>query len=202
MTLRKRIAYRIRRKGPGWAFTRTDFLDMGTPYAVGMTLLRLTRTGSIRRISRGLYDAPKIHPTLGPLHARPEAIVAALARREGTEFQEHEAYAANRLHLTEQVPARLIYLTPGRSRTIKVGSTTIELRHRSNRKLTAPHEMSAMVFSALRNIGKSNITAKRISHLNRLLRSKDRRMLLKDLTLAPAWMHPHLKRIAGKKGPP
>lgn len=195
----ERIANRIRRKGEGWVFTPSDFLDLGSPQAVGMNLLRLAKAGLIRRLDRGLYDSPKQHPKLGLLHARPEAIMAAITRRDGTEFHEHESYAANRLRLTEQVPARLIYLTPGRSRTIKAGPVTIELRHRSPRKLTTPAAMSAMVFSALRNIGKANLTAERIGHLNGLLSKADRKALLADLTKAPAWMHAHLRQIAGKE---
>jgi hypothetical protein len=194
----QRIASRIRRKGPGWAFTPADFLDLGTPQAVGMTLLRLAKSGAVRRLARGLYDTPKNHPKLGLLHTRPEAIVAAISRREGTDFQEHEAYAANRLGLSEQVPARWIYLTPGRSRTIKAGPTTIELRHRTTRKLTAPRRMSAMVFSALRGIGKANITSERVAPLRKLLRPNDRLRLLRDLSQAPAWMHPFLRQIARK----
>lgn len=194
----ERIENRIRREGEGWVFTPSDFLDLGSPQAVGMTLLRLAKAGMIRRLDRGLYDFPKQHAKLGQLYARPEAILAAITRRDGTEFQEHESYAANRLRLTEQVPARLIYLTPGRSRTIKAGPMTIELQHRTPRKLTTPAAMSAMVFSALRNIGKANITPDRIGHLRGLLKPADCRRLLLDLTKAPAWMHPHLRQIAGK----
>ena len=76
---------------------------------------------------------------------------------------------------------------------------TIELRHRTPRKLTTPGAMSVMVFSALRNIGKANTTPERIGHLRGLLKPADCRRLLVDLTKAPAWMHPHLRTIAGKK---
>lgn len=191
-----KITGRIRRKGPGWVFTPSDFLDLGSPQTVGMNLLRLTRQGMIRRLGRGLYDYPKSHPKLGMLHADPKAILTAISRRDGTEFQEHESYAANRLRLTEQVPARMIYLTPGRSRLIKAGPITIQLRHRSARKLIAPTPMSATVFSALRNIGKDNITEDRISHLRGLLAPKDMKHLINDLPKAPAWMHPHLRHLA------
>ena len=195
----ERIANLIHREGPGWVFTPSDFLALGSPQLVGMTLLRLTKAGTIRRLDRGLYEFPKQHAKLGVLHARPEAILTAITRRDGTEFHEHEAFAANRLRLTEQVPARLIYLTTGRSRTIKAGPVTIELRHRTPRKLTTPAAMSAMVFSALRNIGKANITSDRIGHLRGLLKPADARRLLVDLTKAPAWMHPHLHAIAGEE---
>lgn len=197
MNLGDRIARRLHRQEPGWVFTPSDFLDLGTPQAVGMALLRMERSGDIQRLARGLYLLPKVHPTLGPLHPRPEAVLAALTRRDGTEFQEHESYSANRLRLTEQVPARHIYLTPGRSRVVKAGPLTIELRHRSPRKLDTPAPMSARVFAALRNIGKNHVTPERLAPLRTLLSAKDRRRLLADLTKAPAWMHPHLRAIAG-----
>jgi hypothetical protein len=195
MTTSGGIANRIRRKGPGWTFTPLDFCDLGTPYAIGMTLLRLARAHTIRRLGRGLYDVPKVHSKLGPLHARPEAILAAISRREFVEFHEHEAYAANRLGLTEQVPARLIYLTPGRSHTVKAGLLTIELHHRAPRKLIGLHRMSATVFAALRNIGRANVTAARIAHLRKILRPADRIRLLRDLTHAPIWMQPFIRHI-------
>jgi hypothetical protein len=196
MTLGETIARRLRRQEPGWVFTPADFLDLGTPQAVGMALLRMERAGAIRRLNRGLYLLPKLHPTLGPLHPRPEAVLAALTRRDGDEFQEHESYAANRLRLTEQVPARHLYLTSGRSRVVRAGPLTLELQHRSRRKLDAPAPMSARVFAALRDIGKSHVTPERLATLGTLLSAKDRRRLLTDLTKAPAWMHPHLRAIA------
>lgn len=199
----ERIATRIRRMEEGSVFTPGDFLDLGSPHAVGMTLLRLARKGLIRRLGRGIYDRPRRHDRLGWLHPRPEAVLAALTRRDGTEFQEHESFAANRLRLTEQVPARQIYLTPGRSRTITAGPLTIELRHRSLRKLSAPAPMSARVFAALRNIGRANVTTERLDPLRALLSTRDRRALLADLRKAPAWMHPHLRTIAQPgKAPP
>jgi len=97
--------------------------------------------------------------------------------------------------LTEQVPARLIYLTPGRSHTVKAGPVTIELHHRAPRKLVGLHRMSATVFAALRNIGKANVTTARIAHLRKILRPKDRIQLLRDLSHAPAWMHPFIRHI-------
>jgi hypothetical protein len=201
MNLSKRIAYRIHRKAPGWVFTPSDFFDLGTPHAVGMTLLRLSKSGDVRRLACGIYDAPKQHPVLGVLHARPEAILAAISRRDCTIFVEHESYAANRLRLTEQVPARHIYLTNGRSRIIRVGPHTLEIRHRAPRKLTLPTGMSARVFGALRNIGKANVTSERLMPLRTLLSPKDRRALLFDLTKAPAWIHAHLRMIAQEEVP-
>jgi hypothetical protein len=58
--------------------------------------------------------------------------------------------------------------------------------------------MSSLVFAALRSLGKQNVSRARIAHLRSTLSRADRRQLLRDLPLAPAWMHPHLRFIAGE----
>jgi hypothetical protein len=46
-------------------------------------------------------------------------------------------------------------------------------------------------------LGKEQITPTRVEHLNRTLPAKERQQLLKDLPLAPAWMHPLFRELAG-----
>ncbi len=190
---------RIRHHGQPWVFTPKDFLDLGTPHAVGMTLLRLVRNNGIRRLARGLYDSPKKHPVLGLLSPPVEAIAEALAGRDGTRIQPSGAYAANLLHLSEQVPAKIVYHTDGASRQVRVGGQTIILKHAAPSRLRAHNRMSGLVIRALRYLGKTFITEDRVKQLQRLLSSKDRRQLLKDLPSAPVWMHGHLRAIAGKE---
>lgn len=196
MTVSEKISRRMDKMGAGAVFSRADFLDLGTTDNVGMILGRMQSAGKIRRVSRGLYELPRTHPVFGPLSPRPEAIVDAAARRSGSRHQPSGAQAANLLQLTEQVPARVVYQTDGVSRTIREGHRTIELQHRSPRGMAAAGRMSGLVFAALREIGKANLTPERVSALRKILSRGDRRRLIKDLCLAPAWMHPHLRRIA------
>jgi hypothetical protein len=185
--------------GPGAVFSRADFLDLGTTDNVGMILSRMQNAGTVRRVGRGLYELPRTHPALGKLSPQPEAIVDAAARRSGSRHQPSGAQAANLLRLTEQVPARVVYQTDGASKIIRAGACTIELQHHSPRRMAAAGRMSGLVFAALREIGKRNITPERVAALRRLLSQRDRRRLIKDLHLAPAWMHPHLRRIASEE---
>lgn len=164
-----------------------------------MTLLRMVRTGQIRRLARGLYDCPQNHPVLGPLSPSVEAIAEALAGRDGTRIQAAGAYAANLLHLSDQVPAKVVYQTDGPSRSVQVGRQTITLRHAAPSRLRAHDRTSGLVIQALRYLGKQHITEVRVKQLHELLSPKDRRTLLKDLPLAPVWMHPHLRAIANGK---
>jgi hypothetical protein len=181
---------------PGRVHTPFDFLDLGSPHSVGMALMRLVRSGALRRLARGLYDVPRQHPLLGELQPSADEIVQALSRRDGALAQPAQAMAANLLSLSEQVPVRVIYETDGPSRTVKVGSQTIQLKHRPPRQVRTASPMSNLVFAALRSVGKANVNEARVAHLRETLSAKDRAALLKDLPLAPAWMHPHLRFIA------
>lgn len=193
----QRIA-RMARTDPGRVYTPFDFLDLGSPHSVGMTLTRMMRTGQLRRIARGLYDVPRTHPALGELMPTADAIAQALARRDGATVQPAGAMAANLLSLSEQVPARAVYHTDGPSRTIKVGALTVQLKKRPPRQVRSGSSMSSLVFAALRSLGKANVTSARVAHLRKTLSPADRRRLIKDLPLAPAWMHPHLRFIANE----
>lgn len=61
----KRIVRRIYGSGRGAVFTPTQFLDLGSRGAVDVALHRLAKAGTIRRLTRGLNDYPKQHPTFG-----------------------------------------------------------------------------------------------------------------------------------------
>jgi hypothetical protein len=173
-----------------------DFLDLGSRQAVGLGLHRLAKKGAIRRLARGVYDLPKQHPVLGTLLPSAEAIARALAGRDRTRLQPAGAYAANALGLSEQVPAKVVFLTDGPSRTVKIGPMTIQLRRTTPRNMAAAGRLTGLVIQAFRELGKDHITPERIDHLKRTLPASQRRQLLKDTTLAPAWMHPIFRELA------
>jgi len=184
---------------PSRVHTPFDFLDLGSPHSVGVALTRRVRSGALRRLARGLYDLPRCDPLFGELHPTADEIAQALSRRDGTLVQPAHAMAANLLQLSEQVPARTVYETDGPSRTVKVGSQIIELKHRSPRQVRSASPMSDLVFAALRSVGTANVNEPRVAHLRKTLSAKDRAALLKDLPLAPAWMHPYLRFIAAER---
>ena len=198
-SIAQEIGWRITKAGkanPAQVYTPFDFLDLGSPHSVGMALMRLVRSGAVRRLARGLYDVPRRHPLLGELQPIADEIAQALSRRHGALVQPAQAMAANLLNLSEQVPARAVYETDGPSRIVKVGSLTIQLKHRPPRQVRNASPMSNLVFAALRSVGKANVNQARVTHLRQTLSAKDRAALLKDLPLAPAWMHPYLRFIA------
>ncbi len=198
MTLEQKVLRRVKGLGAGAVFTRADFLDLGSTHAIGMVFQRLLKEGRLRRVARGLYDVPRTHPMIGKLSAKSDAIAEAIARRDGLRLEPTEAQAANLLNLSEQVPARIAYAINRRGRRVKVGGRSIEFQQRSNRKMAAGRS-STLVMAALRSLGPRHIEPHHIAHLRKLLPSSDRRRLIKDLRYAPAWMHPHLRKIAAEK---
>lgn len=192
-----RILSRIHGHGRGSVFIPGDFLDLGSRRAVDLALHRLVKNGVVRRLARGLYDFPKTHPTLGLLSPSLDAIAKALTGRHKIRLQPSGAYAANLLRLSEQVPAKVVFLTDGPSRKVRIRNQTIELRRTTPRMMAAAGRTSGLVIAALRDLGQPHVTRERVAHLRTLLSAADRARLLDDLPLAPAWMHPFLRFIAG-----
>jgi Family of unknown function (DUF6088) len=195
-TIDSRIVAAIRRRGRGSVFVPADFLNIGSREAVDITLHRLARQRIIRRLARGVYDFPKEHPVLGPLAPSAEDIARALAGRDRTRLQPAGAYAANALGLSEQVPAKAVFLTDGPTRTVKIGPTTIQLRRTTPKNMEASGRLSGLLIQALRELGQEHVTQQRRDYLKRTIPSEKRRELLKDLRLAPAWMHPIFRELA------
>ena len=198
-TIDSRILARVHGLGRGSVFVSADFLDLGSREAIDIALHRLARKGTIRRLARGLYDFPKEHPVLGPLQPSAEAVTEALAGRDRTRLQPAGAYAANALGLSEQVPAKAVFLTDGPSRTVKIGPMTIQLRRTTAKNMAAAGRLSGLMIQALRELGKEHVTPERRAQLKRRLPAQKRQELIKDIKLAPAWMHPIFRELAEEK---
>jgi hypothetical protein len=190
------ILSRIYGSGRGSVFTPGRFLDLGSRDAVDKVLSRLVQKGTIRRLARGLYDYPEQHPIMGILTPSPDAIARALAGKQGIRLQPSGAYAANRLGLSTQVPARIVYLTDGPSRTVRVGNQEIRLQRTTPRSMGPAVRISGLVIQALRHLGQKHVDDAAIQTLQRKLSDQDRKRLIKDIAYAPAWVGKHLLEIA------
>jgi predicted transcriptional regulator of viral defense system len=195
-TIDSRLKSRIYGHGRGAVFTPNDFLDLGGRDAVDKALSRLTARGVIRRLARGLYEYPREHPELGTLLPDLEKVAKALAGKHRIRLQPAGAYAANLLGLSEQVPAKIVFLTDGPSRTVKIGRQEIHLRRTTPRNMAAAGRLSGLLMQAFRSLGRQHITRQRLARLKLTLPAKERKQLIKDLPLAPTWMHPFFRELA------
>jgi hypothetical protein len=122
-----------------------------------------------------------------------EEVAKGIAKRDRIKLIPTGSYALNALGLSTQVPLKLVFLTDGAARTIKVGKRTIKLKRTSPKNLLAKGEISALVIQALREIGKDNVTEVEINKIVSLLRQEDTTKLIHDIDLAPAWIRTIMK---------
>jgi len=192
----KKIISRIKYNKRGWVFTPKDFLDLGTRQNVDFVLHRLVKQGTIRRLSRGLYDYPATHALLGTLSADSDAIANAVARSRNDNIHMSGAMAANTLHLSTQVPAKVVYVTRNIKKTIKVGNRLISLTP-TKLPLADKDDRKTLVLQALNYLGKQGIDDNVISKCRSMLNNKDRHSLLKLSTqVKGAWLADAVRKIS------
>ncbi|MGB2630523.1 MAG: DUF6088 family protein [Candidatus Omnitrophota bacterium] len=194
-SINNKVLSRIYCKKRGWIFTPVNFLDLGSRAAIDQILGRLARSGTIRRLARGLYDYPRKHPDFGDIPSNYERIAQVLAGRDSLKIQPSGAYAANLLGLSDQVPAKIVFLTDGHSRTVKVGKLTIKLKRTTPKNMATAGRISGLVIQALRYLKKNNVDSAIIAKLKRRLSGEDKSILMRDLRYAPVWIGEIFKRL-------
>lgn len=193
-----KVVSRIYGHGRGWVFTPRHFIDLGSLYAVGMALTRLSRKGTIRRLARGLYDYPAVHPKMGTLSASPEAVAKALAGRDAVRLQPSGAYAANLLGLSEQVPMKIVFLSDGVSRRVRVGNQEIFLKRTTPRNM-AVTRIGGLVIQALKHLGKVGADPDVVKTLGKRLGKNEKAEALRQIRFAPAWIADVIRRICAEE---
>jgi hypothetical protein len=194
LSIKNKIISRIYGHGRGWCFTPKHFLDIGSPEAIRINLHRLEKKSTIRRLSRGLYDYPKKHPTIGLLSPNPEKIVKALSIRSASHLQPSGAYAANLLGLSEQIPAKIVFRTDGPTKQKKIGNQVILFKHTAPRYVMEGKATGALIL-ALKHLGEKQITRQHIEHLRRSLHKNFKGQLRRDRKYAPNWMQSKINYI-------
>jgi hypothetical protein len=193
-SIKNKIINRIYGKGRGWCYTPKSFSDLGSPEAIRITLHRLEKKGAIRRLSRGLYEYPKKHPTIGFLSPDPDKIAEAISVRDAIRIQPSGAFAANILGLSNQVPAKIVFLTDGSGRRIKIGPREIIFKRTTPRNMAAAKSSGTLIL-ALKYIGKEQISQDHIKHFRESLSNHIKMKLKKDSIYAPGWICPIIDEI-------
>src|SRR5713226_6364210 len=190
------ILRKIRAKRPGWVFTPKQFAQLGTRAAVDQALSRLSRSGEIRRLARGIYEFPKIHPQIGVLSPSPEAIAKAVAERTGSRIMISGAKAANVLGISTQVPVQNLFLTEGPSRTVRIGNQTVSLKHVAPSKMIGAGTEAGIVIQAVRSLGKKSVHEIPVQALAKRLPRPVEAAVKRLAPAAPAWSQSILTQIS------
>ena len=136
----------------GTALSAKAFLHLGNRAAVDQALSRLYERGELVRTGRGIY-LKAIKSRFGSRPPTVEEAVKAVAHQRGEVIVSNGAAAANSLGLSTQVPIRSVYFTSGRSRTMTVGSQTVELKHVPRWQLALANKPAGLAVRALAWLG-------------------------------------------------
>ncbi len=199
-SIETKIKNRIYGKGRGWVFTPNHFSDLGADQAIRKALSRLAESGSIRRLVRGFYDYPESHKSLGMIPPDAAKVGKAVAEKYSITIQPSGAYAANLLGLSEQVPAKIVFLTDGASKTIKVGKQEIIFKKTTPMNMKTAGTITGLVLQSLRYLGKDNVTEEIIKKLKLRLTADDRRRLKLDRQYVPVWIRKIIETLADVEG--
>ena len=119
----------------------SDFKGKGSEAAIHKALSRIVKEGKIKRLAHGIYYLPKTDPLLGELYPSAEEVAKMIAKKEKVRIRPAGAYALNRLGLSTQIPTKLVYITDGVSRQLKIGRTTIRFKGTTAKKLSMKGEL-------------------------------------------------------------
>jgi len=191
------VKNRIIEHGRGWCFTPKHFLDLDSDTGVRSALSRLQQAKMIRRLTQGIYDYPREHQVLGLLPPKAEEVAKAIAEKNGIQFQPTGAYASNLIGLSEQVPGRIVFLTNGPSKKVKIGKQEILFRTTTEKNMYAADTKVGLVIQAFKNLGKENIDNIAQTRTRKFLVGTSRDELARNLKYAPQWIRSLIANIMG-----
>lgn len=183
----------------GSIFFREDFSFIGGVKMVSSALMRLCEDKTLIRVGQGIYCYPKIDTQwgLGVITASLDEIASAIAKRDKSRIAPTGSYALDKLGLSTQLQANVVYYTDGSPRRIKVGNGRGILFKRSSemKRFTFHSELMQLIVAAMRELGKGKITDDEISKISELVKKVNQTEFNHDVALAPAWVQTILKEL-------
>lgn len=186
-----KILRSIKKCGRGLVFSASDFVSYGEPKSILKALERMTNSGVIIRVARGIYCFPKIDKVLGLgiIYPTFEEIAQYIAKRDKARIVPTGNYALNVLGLSTQVPANVVYLTDGSPRKIMLNSGRgIQFVKTAPKNLAFKNKLAMLLTFALKEIGEGNVTEEQRQYITNLLKNEDKEVIRKDFQLMPNWI--------------
>lgn len=170
----------------GGIISPKEFLHLASRAAVDQTLTRLTREKKLMRVGRGTYVAP----VSGRFGVRPPVatkVVESMVEKTGEIVVPHGAAAANALGLTTQVPAKEVFVTSGRSRTLRFGSRVVEIKHVPGWQLALGSRPAGAAVRALSWLGPEH-AKESIAKIRNNLSASEWEAITASRAMLPSWM--------------
>lgn len=193
-SMESKVAKAARSKPKGFLLFPEDFAAYGSYEGVRKALQRLGEKGEIVRVAQGIYVRPKISSYIGKVLPSAEDVAQAIARRDRVRIIPTGSYALNALGLSTQVPMKIVLLTDGSPREIKVGRRTIKFKKTTPKNLLAKGQISRLAIQALKEIGNGKVQLDEEIRIIELLKREKLQDLIHDIQLAPAWIQKIMRK--------
>ena len=188
----------IKQKEPGALLFPGDYFTIGSPESILMAFSRMATNKELVRLGKGIYLKPEYNPRLGQVFPSLETIARKIAEKEKVQIRPTGSAALNKLGLSTQVPTKVMFLTDGSPRTIKVGKGTISFKSTTPKKLAAKSEKVFLVIQALMELGSKTLSEKTTDILYTALKNESPATIREDARLAPNHVARTLYGIADK----
>ena len=135
---------------------------------------------------------------MGQLYPSLEEIARKIAEKERVVIRPTGSYALNKLGLSTQVPTKVVYLTNGSPRAIRIGKGTLTFKSTTPKRLAAKNDTVFLAIQALIELGEKGTTDKIIESLCTILQREGPAAVREDARLAPNHVAKTLYLIADK----
>jgi Family of unknown function (DUF6088) len=195
-SIQKEIEQKIESTPKGSVIFPSDFAFLGSDEAIRQGLSRLVKDGKLIRLAQGIYLYPEIDKELGIIYPPIENIAEAIARRDNARIIPTGIQALNRLGLSAQIPLKALYMTDGTPRIIKIGNRTIDFQRTSPKILSIKSELLVLIITALKEVGKENITPEIASQIKKTIHKDIKKDIFNELDKAPSWIIKLIKTLS------
>lgn len=199
MKLYEKALYFIAGHRRGWVFSSNDLTGIFTRSEADECLKYLTKTGKIRRITRGLYDYPEYSDLLKQeLSPDIDQIARAFARKFNWRIEISGDSALNILGLSTQIEAKYVYLSDGPNRSYNISGTALEFKKSALKEIGFKYKESSLIVQALKALGKDRIDSEIINKIRKEIDPKKYNKILAETKTAKIWIYETIKKICSE----
>ena len=198
MTISQVVEEKFKRTKNKSLIFASDFPQYDQDY-IGDLLSIYVREGKLVRLANGVYLKTTI-TKFGPVFPSPTEIAEGIARRDHAQVLMSGLAAENYFGLSTQVPMKIVFLTSGSARKLKVGNSIIEFKRGVPKNFAFKDKTMATLCLAMKSIGNGRVTEEQKVMLTNFLKDYTREHNINgDLKLMPMWIQKMLNELINKE---
>ena len=145
----------------GEPFTIEKLKQQGNWRTVQRSLSRMTKSGELKRLSKGIYAKPNVFQKNIVVHTGKE-LINCFERTTHKSVVTYGESATNILGISDQVQDLEMYYWTGRTKTIAIGNKVIMLKYINKKFANKAHPLLELFLSAAYFLGKGKFTVQTI----------------------------------------